>query len=219
VLGAHLFGEGAAVPVGEAVVRIYGADEQLGAPADAVSEGSAADKAVESATDSRAESRVAAPEPVQVANATGRAPQTLSPRQRRLAQRGPTAEAPDGDAAPTRANASSADAGAAEPASRIRTAIAAMVSESWRTIPHFAVQQQIDATEAVATLAALKTHHPTATYTDLLLRALALAHDTMGRPQADLGLAVATPDGVMLPIVADVRDLAPGELVGSPHET
>ncbi len=88
-----------------------------------------------------------------------------------------------------------------------RAAVAQAVAESWRTIPHFSVQREIDASDADACLAAMRALAPEATYTDLLLRAFALAVNSIGQRGSDLGLAVATPDGVMMPIISGVPDL------------
>jgi pyruvate dehydrogenase E2 component (dihydrolipoamide acetyltransferase) len=100
------------------------------------------------------------------------------------------------------------------------------VSESWRTIPHFSVQREVDASDADACLAAMRAVAPGATYTDLLLRAFALAVGPFawlagggGGPGAgtsgDVGLAVATPEGVMIPVVPDVPALAGPALVAA----
>ena len=107
-----------------------------------------------------------------------------------------------------------------------RGAVAQAVAESWRTIPHFAVQREIDASDADACLAAMRAVAPEATYTDLLLRAFALAAGAVawlagrgGEPgdgtSGDVGLAVATPEGVMMPVVPDVPALAVAELVAA----
>ena len=105
-----------------------------------------------------------------------------------------------------------------------RGAVAQAVAESWRTIPHFAVQREIDAGDADACLAALRARAPEATYTDLLLRAFAVAvgavawlADGSGKNGAsgDVGLAVATPEGVMMPVVPDVPALAGPDLVAA----
>jgi pyruvate dehydrogenase E2 component (dihydrolipoamide acetyltransferase) len=99
--------------------------------------------------------------------------------------------------------------------SRTRHAIAERVSQSWREIPHFAVQREIDAADGSAALATLRAKGLAATYTDLLLRALARAlQDTVGG-HGDLGLAVATPAGVMMPVVAGIPSLEPAELVAA----
>jgi pyruvate/2-oxoglutarate dehydrogenase complex dihydrolipoamide acyltransferase (E2) component len=107
-----------------------------------------------------------------------------------------------------------------------RRAVAQAVSESWRTIPHFSVQREIDASDADACLAAMRAVAPEATYTDLLLRAFALAVGPFawlagggGQPgggtSGDVGLAVATPEGVMMPVVPDVPALAVPALVAA----
>jgi len=107
-----------------------------------------------------------------------------------------------------------------------RGAVAQAVAESWRTIPHFAVQREIDASGADACLAAMRAVAPEATYTDLLLRAFALAVGAVawlaaggGQPaggtSGDVGLAVATPEGVMMPVVPDVPALAVPALVAA----
>jgi pyruvate dehydrogenase E2 component (dihydrolipoamide acetyltransferase) len=107
-----------------------------------------------------------------------------------------------------------------------RRAVAQAVSESWRTIPHFSVQREIDASDADACLAAMRAVAPGATYTDLLLRAFALAVGPFawlagggGQPgsgtSGDVGLAVATPEGVMMPVVPDVPALAVPALVAA----
>jgi pyruvate dehydrogenase E2 component (dihydrolipoamide acetyltransferase) len=115
-----------------------------------------------------------------------RRPHTLSPRARRLAAEA-FAEAPaDG---------------------RFRELIAAKVTESWREIPHFAVTREVDAEPMLATLAELRSEgaDPAPTLTDLLLRALALAlRETGSAGGVDVGLAVATGHGVVIPVVADV---------------
>jgi pyruvate dehydrogenase E2 component (dihydrolipoamide acetyltransferase) len=107
-----------------------------------------------------------------------------------------------------------------------RRAVAQAVTESWRTIPHFSVQREIDASDADACLAAMRAVAPEATYTDLLLRAFALAVGPFawlagggGQPgggtSGDVGLAVATPEGVMMPVVPDVPALAVPALVAA----
>lgn len=89
------------------------------------------------------------------------------------------------------------------------------MAQSWREIPHFAVQREIDATGGSAALAALRASGIAVTYTDLLLRAMARAvRDTAGG-HGDLGLAVATPAGVMMPVVPGIPSLEPAELVAA----
>lgn len=176
-----------------------------------------------------------------------RAPHKLSPRKRMLARL--AAEAAAQEKAQETERTATAPAPAALPADggltgRTQTAlapatvpadggltgrrgaVAQAVAESWRTIPHFAVQREIDASDADACLAAMRAVAPEATYTDLLLRAFALAVGAVawlagggGQPgggaSGDVGLAVATPEGVMMPVVPDVPALAVPALVAA----
>jgi pyruvate dehydrogenase E2 component (dihydrolipoamide acetyltransferase) len=112
---------------------------------------------------------------------------TLSPRARRLAQ-----ERDPGDG------------------QRFRELIAVKVSEAWREIPHFAVTREIVAESMLAALGVLRASFPQSspTLTDLLLRALALAlRETEHQDMVDIGLAVATDHGVVIPVVRDVLTL------------
>ena len=198
-LGRHRAAEGDAVPVGEAVVRILALGEtdtdaetpaQAGATPEAGSPGPVAAPAVGAAGPQPAELRY------------GRAPYELSPRQRRLAR---LAEQ----------DAQSPAAAPGPDPERTRRAIAERVSQSWREIPHFTVQREVEAREAQAVLAALRARGAGTTYTDLLLRALALAlRETVGA-SGDLGLAVATPAGVMMPVVTGVPGLDPAQLAAA----
>ncbi len=174
-----------------------------------------------------------------------RAPHKLSPRKRMLARL--AAEAADEEKAQETERTTTAPAPATAPAdggltgrtatvparpalpaggglTGRRGAVAQAVAESWRTIPHFAVQREIDASDADACLAAMRAAASEATYTDLLLRAFALAAAAVawlagGEPgngtSGDVGLAVATPEGVMMPVVPDVPALAVAELVAA----
>jgi pyruvate dehydrogenase E2 component (dihydrolipoyllysine-residue acetyltransferase) len=198
VLGRHLVAAGASVPVGQIIVRVLEPGETepqdndnagprtVEPAADAEVAGAAgagADGAPDGATRTRAEDRV---------------PHQLSPRKRRELRE-------------------QAQAAAGQRGSRFRAAIAEHVAESWRTIPHFAVVREIDARSVNQALATMRGNGLPATATDLLLRALAQAvavavavgADTAG----DLGLAVATPDGVVIPVIADVPGLGPAALV------
>ena len=129
-----------------------------------------------------------------------RVPHSLSPRKRRELR----------EQADAQAQAASGRRGP-----RFRAAIAEHVSESWRTIPHFAVVRQIDARSVRESLAAMRGNGLPATVTDLLLRALALAVTAEADTAGDIGLAVATPDGVVIPVVAGVPGLGPGALVAA----
>jgi len=203
-LGPHLAAEGDAVPIGEAVVRILDVgetDTDTGTPAQADARPeSGSPGPVAATTADAAGPQPAAPQPAELRY--GRAPHNLSPRQRRLAR---LAE----QDAQSPAAAPGPDPG------RTRRAITERVSQSWREIPHFTVQREVEAREAQAVLAALRARGAGTTYTDLLLRALALAlRETVGA-NGDLGLAVATPAGVMMPVVTGVPSLDPAQLAAA----
>jgi pyruvate dehydrogenase E2 component (dihydrolipoamide acetyltransferase) len=260
ILGPHLVGEGAEVPVGAAVTQVLDGAAPAGvdgsAQPDAVPVPSEAAPAqtpaapapggppAETAAPAPAPVAPAAPAPAGLGRAPDadgfvpkgpaiRAPHKLSPRKRmqaRLAaeaaaranggEGSPAAPEPAApkpaaleQTAPTPPLAPAAAASPAAPSPAAggltgrRAAVAQAVAESWRTIPHFSVQREIDASDADACLAAMRARAPEATYTDLLLRAFALAVNSIGQPGSDLGLAVATPDGVMMPIISGVPDL------------
>jgi pyruvate dehydrogenase E2 component (dihydrolipoamide acetyltransferase) len=229
-LGPHLVSEGDAVPIGDAVVRILAPDEtetqgagpeptagaddavphpvaEPGRPAPAAADETGPPTPA-AADETGPPTPAAADEAARADPGPGRPPHALSPRRRHLArlaaERGeirPADEAHRPDAPPD--------------VSRTRHAIAERVSQSWREIPHFAVQREIDAAASSAVLATLRARGLAATYTDLLLRALARAvRDTAGG-HGDLGLAVATPAGVMMPVVAGIPSLEPAELVAA----
>jgi pyruvate dehydrogenase E2 component (dihydrolipoamide acetyltransferase) len=132
--------------------------------------------------------------PVARAGPDDRVPHALSPRKRQQLRE---------------------QAAAGQRGRRFRAAIAEHVSESWRTIPHFAVVRQIDARGAQQALAVMRATGLPATTTDLLLHALATALTASAEDTGDLGLAVATPDGVVIPVVGGVSDLGPGALVAA----
>jgi pyruvate dehydrogenase E2 component (dihydrolipoamide acetyltransferase) len=211
VLGRHLVSAGASVPVGQVIVRVLEPGEtephehEGAAPpaaAEPVARAGAAGTPGAAAHDARGEAARAGPE--------DRAPHTLSPRKRRELREQADAEAQ------AQANAE-AQAASGRRDSRFRAAIAQHVSESWRTIPHFAVVREIDARSANQALAAMRGNELPATATDLLLRALALAVVTETGTDAtgDLGLAVATPDGVVIPVIVGVPGLGPAALVAA----
>jgi len=79
-----------------------------------------------------------------------------------------------------------------ERAARMRRAIAAAVTESWTTIPHFAVSREIAAEALIARRARERAEVPGSTVTDYLLQAAASA-----AASERVGLSVATDRGVM----------------------
>jgi pyruvate dehydrogenase E2 component (dihydrolipoamide acetyltransferase) len=182
-LGAHLAEPGTIVPVGSVVVEVVAPGE---APALPRTEPAAPGPEA-------TESRLHAPSPASASDPGEdgrRRPHTRSPRARRLAaERG---------------------AGAAPQADRFRQLIAAKVSQSWREIPHFAVTREVDAEPMLQTLAALRASgiDPAPTFTDLLLRALATGLEATGREAGgQVGLAVATEHGVVIPVIGGVLGL------------
>jgi pyruvate dehydrogenase E2 component (dihydrolipoyllysine-residue acetyltransferase) len=250
VLGPHLVAEGDEVPIGASVTRVLdGATdpapvEESPAEASPVSYNPdpfpvAADTVPAAAGGAAAGGAAAvngpaAARPVGGVSAAGttfphaRKPHALSPRKRMLARL--AAEAQAREAAQETREPERTQTAQAPPALRAdgaltgrRRAVAEAVAESWRTIPHFAVQREIDAGDADACLAAIRARAPEATYTDLLLRAFAVAVGAVawlaadggpgGGTSGDVGLAVATPQGVMMPVVPDVPALAAPDLV------
>src|SRR5262245_41734981 len=137
-----------------------------------------------------------APEPPAPA-ATARRPHDKSPRARRLAR----------------------ERGSAEPekSGKFRELIAAKVAESWREIPHFAVTREVDAEPMIAALSAMRSANaePAPTMTDLMVRALALALRERGDRDGHVGLAVATRDGVVIPVVRNVLSLDAASLASA----
>jgi pyruvate dehydrogenase E2 component (dihydrolipoamide acetyltransferase) len=178
-LGPHLFEPDAIVPVGTVIVEVV-ADS---------------DKAGEAAATENAHTTtgpIAAQVPSQVLSSDlspsseePRRPHALNPRARRLARE-------SGEPA--------------DRAGRFRELIAAKVLRSWQEIPHFNVSREVGADVMLATLDALRSHEaePAPTITDLLLRAHAVALKGCGVGPGDVGLAVATPYGVAIPVVRDV---------------
>jgi pyruvate dehydrogenase E2 component (dihydrolipoamide acetyltransferase) len=198
VLGTHLADVGDRVAVSAPVCRILqdGEAELITSSLSPVEEAAAAspqaplaDGIADQITEA---ARAAASEPV-TGMAQRRTPHSMSPRQRRFARL-------------------AADGGDSVAHGR-REAIAARVSESWRTIPHFAVARDVEAAAAVAALQTARTTVGQASMTDLLLHAFAVAVATLpGVSSTAVGLAVATPDGVMTPVVREAASLRLAEL-------
>jgi pyruvate dehydrogenase E2 component (dihydrolipoamide acetyltransferase) len=195
VLGRHLVSAGAIVPVGQVIVRVLEPGEIE--PHDNDGPHAAAETAADAgmaASGGRDETARTGPE--------DRVPHSLSPRKRRELREQADAQA-------------QAQAASGRRGPRFRAAIAEHVWESWRTIPHFAVVRQIDARSVHESVAAMRGNGLPATVTDLLLRALALAVTAEADTAGDIGLAVATPDGVVMPVVAGVPGLGPAALVAA----
>jgi len=204
ILGPLLFAEGDMVPTGVAVTHVSDGEDQV------VDAGPAAAPATSSpdATVARAAAPPAGTTGAAAASGV-RAPHLLSPRQRRSAREaaaGGMATAPP-SAVPTPAPSDPAAPGPAATSGvpgRYRSLIAAKVVESWTTMPHFSVSREVDAS-AMAGVRAGYGASDRPSYTDLMLRALARALRAGGAlGSVDVGLAVATPNGVMIPVVRDV---------------
>jgi pyruvate dehydrogenase E2 component (dihydrolipoamide acetyltransferase) len=88
-----------------------------------------------------------------------------------------------------------------------RKATAALVTESWRTIPHFSVGRDLRVDGLLEAVLAGKMAGQRLTVTDFLLSALAQALESVGEV-ADLGLAVATEWGVLIPVLPSVAGLS-----------
>lgn len=202
-LGPHLAAEGEVVPVGASIVEVLDGSEQT-TPAPAPTDSAATSAAVP------------APEAASAAPGDDSAsqPHRLSPRARRLAAQ---AEAQAQDAVTAPAPGTTTPARPPDTAGgRFRELIAAKVSESWREIPHFTVSREVSAEALKARLQELRDQalEPSPTLTDLMLVALARAVDGNGEP-VDLGLAVATDHGVVIPVIRDVLAKTPAELAGA----
>jgi pyruvate dehydrogenase E2 component (dihydrolipoamide acetyltransferase) len=99
-------------------------------------------------------------------------------------------------------------------------AMAENVSRSWREAPHFFVVREIDA----GSLVDVKSRQPEGvSYTDLIVKAVATAlvrHPRMNgsSPEVNIGLAVAVPDGLVVPVIHGADRLAVDEIAGHRHD-
>jgi len=226
LLGRHLVAEGATALVGQALVRILAPGEDEDAPQAAAGVDSAAATAPPVAATA---APAAAHAPAEAAPAGGR-PHRLTPRARRLAREhgipfesvggagrahdvlAQIASAPGRPAVAATSNGS--DTSTRAPAGGYRDLIARKVSEAWTTIPHFAVTREVDCGDLLALAAWCKGENMGVTVTDLLLVALARAVASPDDPDPAIGLAVATDDGVLIPVIAGVAGLGLGRLAG-----
>jgi pyruvate dehydrogenase E2 component (dihydrolipoamide acetyltransferase) len=129
----------------------------------------------------------------------------LSPRQRRALAEGLTGNDPTGNGNEATGNgneaASRPESGAPGTApSSNREATAALVSESWRTAPHFSVGKDVRADGLLDAVQAVRAAGTQATVTDFFALALSRGLQQLGEP-ADVGLAVATDWGVLIPVL------------------
>ena len=108
--------------------------------------------------------------------------------------------------------------GATEPA--LWRAMAENVSRSWRDAPHFFVIREVDATGLIRRR---KAEAGDVTYTDLLVKHVAAAlleHPRMNLSRADvnIGLAVALPAGLIVPVIHDAGRLTVAEIAARRRE-
>jgi pyruvate dehydrogenase E2 component (dihydrolipoamide acetyltransferase) len=109
---------------------------------------------------------------------------------------------------------------AAETESALWRAMAANVTQSWKEAPHFFVIREADA----GALGEERRRSPDGvTYTDLLLRCVALAlvkHPRLngGAQEVNIGLAVAVPDGLIVPVIHGVDRLGVDEIAAHRKE-
>jgi pyruvate dehydrogenase E2 component (dihydrolipoamide acetyltransferase) len=116
--------------------------------------------------------------------------------------------------------------------SRMRRAIAQRLTESKQTIPHFYLRGTATVDDLLALRADLNAVSPTKiSVNDLLLKAVAIAHsevdgvnavwtdDGMRRfDSVDLGVAVATDDGLLTPVVRGADRLSVGAIAAATRE-
>lgn len=93
-------------------------------------------------------------------------------------------------------------------------AMAQNVTRSWQDAPHFFVMREIDASALVQERGR---HGGDVTFTDLLVRAVAVAlrhHPRMNgsHPEVNIGMAVALPDGLIVPVIHSADRLSVSEL-------
>ncbi len=142
-----------------------------------------------------------------------RGPNRMSPRERRLAREreeaGALGDAPSpAGSTPVESAGPAATPPGSAAAGKHRELIASKVSESWRTIPHFAVIREVNAVGIMAVRARWSEPADRPSVTDLMLKALALAlRDRGEQGSIDVGLAVATPHGVAIPVIRGVLAL------------
>jgi pyruvate dehydrogenase E2 component (dihydrolipoamide acetyltransferase) len=111
------------------------------------------------------------------------------------------------------------------PMSRMRRTIAARLTNSWQTTPHFTVTVAVDVTRVLALRAELKAEGHSLTVTDFVLAATAqtlaefpdVNSRTDGalvypRRRVHLGVAVSVPSGLVVPVVRDADRLTIAQL-------
>ncbi len=107
------------------------------------------------------------------------------------------------------------------PASPMRQAIAAAVSQSWSTIPHFTVTVEICMEACREIVSELKTGDRQIGYNALVIKACAAAlqrfpllrsADAAADSGIHISFAVALPDGLLMPVIRQCQDLSVTEI-------
>lgn len=213
-LGAHRVAAGESVAVGTTVTVVLAEGESEPAPSEpSAAAGTAAQATAAGTAAPAAPVTAAGSPPAATAGAgpsgdvpPGRAPHRVSPRQRRLAALAEQA------APPAAAGSSPAD----PQDSSWRGPIARQVSRSWSEIPHFAVARDIAADGVTDRLAGeMPAGGVRVSVTDLLVQALGRSLARYG--SSDVGLAVATRHGVLLPVLADLAGRKLSEIAALRH--
>jgi pyruvate dehydrogenase E2 component (dihydrolipoamide acetyltransferase) len=169
----------------------------------------------------------AAASPTAPVQAIGSGRPSASPKARRLAEErgvdlsrvvgsGPGGAILEEDV--LQAAARPATASATEPA--LWRAMAENVTRSWKEAPHFFVFREVDAGSMVEERRGAR---EAVTYTDLLLRCVAQAlarHPRMNclAPEVNIGLAVAVPDGLIVPVIHGVDRMPVEEIAARRKE-
>ena len=204
-LGAHRVAAGESVAVGATVTVVLADGESEPAPSGPSTAAGAAGAAAPVTAAVSPPAAAAGDGPSRDAP-PGRPPHRTSPRQRRLAALAEQAAPPAG------AGSSPAD----PQGSSWRAPIARQVSRSWSEIPHFAVAREIAADGVTDRLAGeTPAGGPRVTVTDLLVRALGRSLARYG--SSDVGLAVATRHGVLIPVLPDVAGRKLPEIAALRH--
>jgi pyruvate dehydrogenase E2 component (dihydrolipoamide acetyltransferase) len=112
-----------------------------------------------------------------------------------------------------------------QPMSRMRQAIAARLTQSFTTTPHFFLTAAVDMTELVNFRSELKAQGAPYTLTDFILKAVALSlvefpivnsatdgKNVCWHSKVHLGLAVNLEQGLVVPVIRDAEELSLAEL-------
>lgn len=104
--------------------------------------------------------------------------------------------------------------------SRSWQVMASRLTTSWQTIPHFYLRRTVNVDKMIAWRESLKTNNLSVTYTDLLVKIVAMAlaqhpqlnarmvdNTLYNNPTINVGLAVAVDDGLLVPVIPKANTL------------